>query len=733
MSERLQDLAGNEVDQARRELLAYQSVLLRLGAESEGDFEPFLKRLLKSDAVILGVDRVSYWEFEEGGTALRCAVLYTCSDDSFSDGMRLEESTHPNYFRAIRDELVIGASDALEDTRTHEFADAYLRPLGISSMMDAPVWREGRLWGVLCHEHRGDPREWRPEEQSFVLSLAQFVSMGLERRERKLAERALRESEERFGLFSNHARDFALVTTDPEGNISTQVQRLHGYGPEELAGRNLAVFYPPADVKAGRPARAMKEALRQGRYEEEGWLVRSDGSWFWARVDTTPLWTDTGELRGFASVAQDLTRDRLARENERLLERTRFTAERQALLAHLSSVVSSHLDTERSLPQAAALLTESLADGAAIVVKSGARGAVPSSAIAGLEVSRRALLGDAARGLADAVQAPLFLSQCFDAELEDLPADARTREVLRQLEPASLMVIPIRSRHRSFGVLAMVRTRPAHPFVEEDFLYAQEIARRLGYALDNARLYNVARESIRMREDFLTVAAHEFRTPLTTLRLQFDRIERACHGDDRVDLRRYAAVGRRQLSSMSSLIDEILDTSRHTGEEMPLHLQTVDLSQLIREVGETFALEAARSDSTLELDVAPDVRGRFDASRLEQMLTNLVSNAIRYGAGKPIRVAMTESPDEVCITVRDQGMGIAREDQRRIFGRYERATSSRHFGGLGLGLFIVRRVVDAHHGTIEVSSEPGRGSTFVVRLPRWPEVRQLEQESASVH
>jgi signal transduction histidine kinase len=157
--------------------------------------------------------------------------------------------------------------------------------------------------------------------------------------------------------------------------------------------------------------------------------------------------------------------------------------------------------------------------------------------------------------------------------------------------------------------------------------------------------------------------------------------------------------------------------SRIAAGRLELHVEVVDLAQVVSEVGARFTDEAARVGSPLNVHAPAAVVGRWDRSRLDQVITNLLSNAIKYGDCKPIDISLRTENDRAVVTIRDRGLGIAPHDHERIFGRFERAASSRHFGGIGLGLWIVKQIIDALGGTVAVESKPDQGSTFTVDLP----------------
>jgi signal transduction histidine kinase len=158
--------------------------------------------------------------------------------------------------------------------------------------------------------------------------------------------------------------------------------------------------------------------------------------------------------------------------------------------------------------------------------------------------------------------------------------------------------------------------------------------------------------------------------------------------------------------------------SRIANGNFRLELEAFDLVGLVHEVAQRFDEEAERAGSPISVQVPDTALGRWDRSRVDQALSNLLSNAVKYGAGQPIDVRLTDSGDRVHIAVRDEGIGIAVEDRERVLGRFERAVSSSHYGGLGLGLYIANEIIRAHGGTIAIDSEPGRGATFTLSLPR---------------
>ncbi|WP_426748978.1 ATP-binding protein [Myxococcus faecalis] len=242
--------------------------------------------------------------------------------------------------------------------------------------------------------------------------------------------------------------------------------------------------------------------------------------------------------------------------------------------------------------------------------------------------------------------------------------------------------------------------------------------------LDITRLKTVEQrlqEAIRARDEFLSVASHELKTPLTVLSLRLQAFARATLSDPESPwaLRHGREVQGmlRQVMRLADLVNGLLDVSRIGTGRLRLELEQVDLRALVQEVVARFQPEAERAECQVELEGGPPAVGTWDRMRLEQVVTNLVSNALKYGAGRPVRLRVEADAGLARLSVRDEGIGISREAQARIFHKFERAVSERNYGGLGLGLYVARTLVEAMRGVIRVDSHPGEGSTFTVELP----------------
>jgi signal transduction histidine kinase len=249
---------------------------------------------------------------------------------------------------------------------------------------------------------------------------------------------------------------------------------------------------------------------------------------------------------------------------------------------------------------------------------------------------------------------------------------------------------------------------------------AQAITHQRRTERERERLVVELREAVRARDDFLSIASHELRTPLTTLMLGSEHLMRLCAGREPPPastllgkVERIHAQGKR----LERLVGTLLDVARIAQGRVELFPEQLDVAFVVRDQVMRLEENAAKAGSTVTVDAPSPIVGRFDRTRLEQIVDNLVANAIKFGSGKSVEVAVHATDQGVRLTVRDHGLGIAKEDRARIFERFEQAISERHYGGLGLGLWVTRQIVEAMGGTVFVTGEVGEGSTFIVEWP----------------
>lgn len=295
------------------------------------------------------------------------------------------------------------------------------------------------------------------------------------------------------------------------------------------------------------------------------------------------------------------------------------------------------------------------------------------------------------------------------------------RPYLQRYPMGSLLVVALRVADRIIGTMTAARSPALPSFTVDDQTLLQDLADRSAFAIENARLFEAEQQARRLRDDFLMIAGHELKTPLSALQLQVQGLrlqaEKGVFSEKPELLAPRLDKVVRHANRLGTLVAQLLDVSKLGSGRLTLTLEDVDLGGVVEDVVERFSQEASHAGSTLTVEICERAVGRWDRGRLDQVVTNLLGNAIKYGQGKPILVRLERERDVAHLTVRDEGIGIDLEAQRRIFGRFERAVSDRHFGGLGLGLWISRHIVQSLGGRIHFESTPGHGSTFYVELP----------------
>ncbi|WP_223764870.1 HAMP domain-containing sensor histidine kinase [Corallococcus sp. AS-1-6] len=476
---------------------------------------------------------------------------------------------------------------------------------------------------------------------------------------------------------------------------------------------------PPGDSPLAR-------ALAGEPVDASSWhVLRPDGTRAALRCSAVPVRAGDGQ------VAAALLRTQAAEGvPASVLDATRLLAEAGALLG-------TSVDAEARLEPLLKLLVPALGEGALLILRTPGNGALRVAASLHADAGRHALLRDLLTRYPPDPSAPEGLPQVFttgavgrlpilsEEHVGAIARDAEHARLLRELGPHGCLSVPLGARGGVLGALLVLRSNVLRAFGAEEERFLTELAHRTALYLENARLYREAREAVRQRDEFLGIASHELKTPLTPLSLKVQLLQKqvvvlAREGKD-VPTDRVADaldVVQRQVRRLSGLVDNLLDVSRITAGRLRLELEEMDLASVAAEILYRFSAAAAQAGTELGLEAPVPVVGRWDRLRLEQVVTNLVSNALKYGAGQPVIVSVEARGPLARLTVKDHGIGIAPDDLSRIFERFERAVSDRHYGGLGLGLYITRQIVEAFGGTVNAVSTPGQGATFLLELPR---------------
>ena len=474
-------------------------------------------------------------------------------------------------------------------------------------------------------------------------------------------------------ILVEQTKDYAVFALDANGYVRTWnagAERLKGFRAQDIIGRHFSTFYADEDVARDWPARELQMASAEGRFEDEGWRVRKDGSRFWANVVITALRDESGRLIGFSKITRDLTGRRM------------------------------HEEVLRQSEERFRLLVESVTDYAVCMLD--VDGAVTSWNSGGQRITgyqRDEILG-------------AHFSRFYSGEdrsalpWEELAAARRTG----RLETEGWRV-----RRNGERFWARVVITPLYERDEQLRGFAQ-----ITQDLTDRRHIQSLEQAARNVGDFIAVLAHELRNPLAPIRNAAQLMARLPADHPSQEAMR-GMIGR-QTAQLTRIVDDILDMARITRGVIAIDRERVQLDGVIDAAIETATPQIEARDHRLSVERrAPGLVVTGDAHRIAQVLVNLLSNAARYTPpGGAIAIVADRAEGYATITVRDNGRGIEAEHRERIFdmfvrGRVERADANT---GLGVGLALARKIVELHGGSIEVASEgAGKGSEFAVRLP----------------
>jgi len=297
----------------------------------------------------------------------------------------------------------------------------------------------------------------------------------------------------------------------------------------------------------------------------------------------------------------------------------------------------------------------------------------------------------------------------------------RAEKIVRDNKIESLAVIPLDVGAQCLGTIHYM-FNDVRKFSREDQDYMEAMGRLCAQAIARAQLYEKTKSAVETRDEFISIASHELKTPLTPLKLQLQMLNRQVNSRGFELLTPEGLVkivenSDKQLNRLSHLIDDLLDVSRITAGKLTLNKEKVNLAQLVREVVAQYGHQLQSALHRIEIEAEPEISAELDRLRIEQVLVNLLTNAAKYAPGKPIKVTVSNLHSLARFSISDQGPGIDKEDQSRIFKRFERIKDKTTVSGLGLGLYICNQIINAHGGQIGVESTRGKGATFYFDVP----------------
>lgn len=551
--------------------------------------------------------------------------------------------------------------------------------------------------------------------------------------ERRRTEQELRDSEERFRSLAEAAVDGILIHQDGivlDANPS--LVRMFGYDLDEVVGRNVIdLLVAPesrdaviANMRAGSTARYEIDALRKDGLRIVVEISGRPATYRGERVRVVAI-HDVTERKRAEEAAHRLVEEQAARAAAEQAER------RARFLAEASRVLDTSFDYRTTLSMLTRLAVPTLADYCTLFVKE-ADGTIATVVVAHIDPAKESLLQDLGRlyvGRSDDDPAAnpvlkavlegrsMLIPEVTADAMNSLLLDEQDRQIMEQLRPRSFLAVPLRSGERIFGALTLSTSESERRYGGDDLALADELARRASLAVENARLFHAAEQATRDRDEMMAIVAHDLRNPLHTMGMAAQLLLEVA-GSEKTLERKHLEIIRRAADRMNRLIGDLLDVRRIESGRLSIETRPEEVITVVCDAIEM--LRPLANSSSLRLRPVFEEglpRVLVDPSRIQQVLSNLIGNAIKFTpSGGAITVRAEKAPAAVRISIADTGPGIAAEQIPHLFGRFWQGRSADR-RGLGLGLAIAKAIVEAHGGRIWVESQLGAGSTFFFTVP----------------
>lgn len=516
-------------------------------------------------------------------------------------------------------------------------------------------------------------------------------------------------------------------------------EELLGIPREEIIGKNDYDFFPreQADFFANVDRLVISGKKNMDISEEKLCTRKGDRI---VRTKKIPLIGEDGKTQFILGFSEDITEWKRS-ENERLemlreqimVKEHASSREKASFLANAHNILSSSLDYNMTLEKLAKIMIPFLGDWCTITILN-EDGSFSRAAAHHKDLSKQFLVSELKKytpkvfpgsGTFQSVLKEGNSVLMTEVKNDDLRALAQNEDhylALEKLGCKSAMTVPIIYRDRIHGAISIIISDSNRSLSSLDLAIAEELGMRAGVAIENALLYQTAQKAIAVRDEFLSIASHELKTPVTSLKLLLQMTRKGVRPEEEViptaqKLASSLDKADGQINRLTNLIEDLLDTSRIQMGKIEYVFQKINFSELLTEMCESYREHLHSHGCTLLTKIENNIFVHGDRMRLEQVILNILTNAAKYGNEKPVHVGLSIQEGQCVLSIKDHGLGIRKDKLERIFDRFERAISSKNISGLGLGLYISREIVHAHGGKIFAKNGPSEGAEFIVQLP----------------
>jgi PAS domain S-box-containing protein len=534
---------------------------------------------------------------------------------------------------------------------------------------------------------------------------------------RKENESKLKLSESRFRVLVEGVKDYAIFMIDMNGKITSWnhgATRILGYRADEVIGKHYAIFRFDKN-KMQKSRQEIEVVKKKGQFQEIAQRRRKDGTIIWADVLTTKVY-ENSHLRGFAKIIRDITNQKYEEENLKYL-------------SEASKVLSSSLDYKTTLETIAQLAVPKVADWCSIDIVN-EKGKIKQIALAHKNPRKIKWAKELRKkyppdknsktGLINVIKTgkPEFYPVISDELLKAASKDEEHYKLVKHIGFTSAMIVPLFRKDKCIGAITFVSTETKRNYTRRDLEIAKNLSIRASLALENAQLFKASQDAVNLRDNFISVASHELKTPVTSVKIFAQVLKKHSEqiGDEKAV--NYLNKMENQIDKLTELIYDLLNVSRIQAGRIKYRQQKFNFDDFIKEIVEV--LQSTETKHVLLLKGGTKAIVNGDKERIGQVINNLVANATKYSPSNDKVIISTKRVDgQVVVSVKDFGIGIQKSHQHKIFERFYRVFDStdKTFPGLGLGLYIASEIVKRHGGKLWVKSNVGKGSTFYFSLP----------------